>query len=223
VSLPEGYESSKKFYPVLFLLDANPRISTFGPSFYTVAEDLNVLGDPIPEMIILGVKNTNRNRDMLPVKDDDFPGSGKAADFLLFITNELIPEARARYRISDFRILYGRSDSALFALYALINSPDAFDAVIAASPTLGHCPSLMMESVKRLFLSRPNLARRLSIIYGGDEGDIVVDYVPRFAETIEKTASENFVLNVRPVPGGGHIPESSLEKGLRFIFSVDRK
>ncbi len=223
VSLPKSYESSNKNYPVLFLLDARPRASTFGPSFYTVAEGLKAPGDPVPEMIVIGVTNTNRNRDMLPVRADGFPDSGKAADFLRFITKELIPDMRARYRTSDIRILYGRSDSGLFALYALTNSPEAFQAVIASSPTLGHCPTLMTEWAKGLFRTRPNVAKRLFIIYGDNEGDIVADYVPRFAETIKNAASENFVLGIRSVPGGGHIPKSSLGEGLRFVFSTNRE
>jgi len=219
--LPAGYRSSGKSYPVLIHLDADPRPSTYGPSFYAIAERMNALGAPIPEMIVLGVTNTDRLRDMIPVADESYPPApGQAHGFLRFITEELVPHVRTRYRTTDFRILYGRSDSGLFALYALTAAPDAFEAVVASSPSLGRCPTFMAEAVKRLFQERPTLAMRLFIIYGSNEGPSVSARVPELAGLIERGSSENLVLGVRSVPDGGHIPKSSLEDGLRFIFSA---
>ncbi len=219
VSLPMGYDSSSKSYPVLILLDASRRRSAYGPSFDTIAENLKSLGDPVPEMIVLGIPNTDRNRDMLPVHDPELPTSGKARRFLLFITDELIPRVRTGYRTSDELVLYGRSDSGLFALYTLTEAPGVFRAVIASSPTLGHCPGFMTENVDRLFHERPDLAGTLFIIYGAEEGSMVAGHIPAFVRAIEEAASPKFNLSVRSVPGGGHVPKSSLEDGLRFVFS----
>lgn len=219
--VPDGYASSGKSYPVLFHLDADPRSSTYGPSFYTIAKNINACGDPVPEMIVLGIPNTARTRDMIPVeetyKDAAFPAPGQARNFLQFITDELIPEVRTRYRTSEFRILYGRSDSGLFALYALMESPDAFQAVIASSPSANRCPAFMLNGVKRLFQENPDLAGTLFMIYG--EKEHVIEHPLReFAAAIERAASKNFVLHVQRVAGEGHIPKSSLEDGLRFVF-----
>jgi predicted alpha/beta superfamily hydrolase len=219
--LPAGYQASGHSYPVLFHLDAEPRPSTYGPSFYTIAEKMNALGTPIPEMIVLGVTNTDRTRDMIPVPDTTFPPSpGKAHEFLQFITEELIPRVKARYRTTDFRILYGRSDSGLFALYALTAAPDVFQAVIASSPSLGRCPAFMANAVSKLFQERPALAKSLFFIYGANEGPSVADRVPEFAALIKKSCSGNFILGVKSIPGGGHVPRSSLEEGLRFLFGA---
>jgi predicted alpha/beta superfamily hydrolase len=51
--LPARYQSSGKSYPVLVHLDADPRPSTYEPSFYAIAERMNTLGAPISEMIVL--------------------------------------------------------------------------------------------------------------------------------------------------------------------------
>lgn len=217
--LPENYQASGQSYPVLLLLDASPRISTYGPSFYSIAENLNKSGGPIPEMIILGVVNTNRNRDMIPVKNPFLNASGEALSFLRFITEELIPEIKSRFRTSEHRILYGRSDSGLFALFALTEEPDAFRTVIASSPSLGHCPALMRHRVRKIFRERPGLSGNLFIVWGSDEGRLVVDHAPDFIDVVKRTASKNFNLGVKIIPGGGHIPPSSLEDGLHFVFS----
>jgi predicted alpha/beta superfamily hydrolase len=223
--VPNGYKSSGKSYPVLLHLDADPRSSVYGPSFYTIAKNINALGDPVPEMIVLGVTNTNRARDMIPVKetkrDSAFPAPGRARIFLQFITDELIPEVKTRYRTSDFRVLYGRSDSGLFALYALMESPDAFQAVIASSPSLSRCPAFMVNGVKKMFRERPDIARTVFMIYGERER-ILRNYLRKFSEAIESAASNNFVLHVQRVAGEGHIPKASLQDGLRFVFSKQR-
>lgn len=220
--LPAGHQTSGKSYPVLVHLDADPRPSSYGPSFYSIAEKVNALGAPIPEIIVLGVTNTDRLRDMIPFPDASFPPApGKAHDFLQFITEELIPDVKTRYRTTDFRILYGRSDSGLFALYALTAAPDAFQAVIASSPSLGRSPAFVPNGVDTLFQERPGLAKTLFIIYGANEGPGVSACVPELAALIRKVSSENFILGVKSVPNGGHIPKSSLEDGLRFIFGAN--
>jgi len=219
--LPVGYETSGRSYPVLFHLDANPRASAYGPSFYDIAERVSALGAPVPEMIILGVTNTDRLRDMIPVPDTTFPPApGRARDFLRFITEELIPEIEARYRTTEFRVLYGGSDAGLFALYAMTAAPDVFQAVVASSPSLGRCPDFMADRVNDLFRERPALSGTLFLVYGAEEGSSVVARVPEFASLIEQSRSESFILGVRRVPGAGHVPESGLEGGLRFIFGA---
>ncbi len=220
--LPAGYESSGKTYPVLLLLDASPRLSPYSPSFRSIAEKSNFLGSPVPEMIVLGIVNTDRNRDMLPVRVPHLPSSGGAALFLRFITEELVPKVKSAYRTSEEWILFGRSDSGLFALYALTEAPEAFRAVIASSPTLGHCPAFMNGQLERLFRERQDLSKKVFIIYGADEGPLVAGPVSAFAGGMERSAPENFVFEVRGVPGGGHAPKSGLEEGLRFAFSSNR-
>jgi hypothetical protein len=78
----------------------------------------------------------------------------------------------------------------------------------------------MADGVKKLFQERPALAKTLYLVYGADEGSSVAERVPEFADLIKKYGSENFILGVRSVPAGGHVPKSSLEDGLRFFFKT---
>lgn len=217
--LPAGYQTSGRAYPVLFHLDADPKPSSYGPSFADVAEKVNGLGGDVPEMIVLGVVNTRRTRDMIPFPDDFYPPSpGKAHLFLRFLAEELIPEVESRYRTTDMRILHGRSDSGLFAIYALTAAPDAFQAVISSSPSLGRSPNRLAESVEKLFRRRPDMAGTLFIVYGSKEGPDVSVRVPELGSLIRRISSPRFILGLEAVPEGGHIPKSGLEDGLRFIF-----
>ena len=88
------------------------------------------------------------------------------------------------FRTTGERLLYGRSDSALFALYALIEIPDAFSGYLASSPTVGHSPSLLEEGATRLLRERPGLEKTLFVIYGDDDIPLSREPVPALAEAI---------------------------------------
>jgi predicted alpha/beta superfamily hydrolase len=77
-------------------------------------------------VIVIGIVNTNRNRDMLPAKQPE--------PFLKFVTEELKPEIEADFLINQ-RILFGHSYAGGFTVYALINHPGLFNKYIASSPT----------------------------------------------------------------------------------------
>ena len=70
VRLPTGYDTSGNAYPVLYLLDGTPAFLLEMIAITTrLRNDRNA-----PEMIIVAIENTNRNRDMMPVVAKDYPG-----------------------------------------------------------------------------------------------------------------------------------------------------
>jgi predicted alpha/beta superfamily hydrolase len=82
--------------------------------------------DSISNLIIIGIINPERKRDMLYVH---------AADkFLDFITLELIPFVEKDFKTS-MRILNGHSFCGSFTIYTLIHKPNHFNCFIASSPT----------------------------------------------------------------------------------------
>jgi len=134
IYLPEGYKESTASYPVIYLMDAETHWFHTGS---TVAF-LSLLGK-VPKAIVVGVINTDRARDMTPkpaVADKDFPGGGGAVKFLAFINDELKPYIVSHYRTDPFAILAGTSLSGLFVINSFIAQPAAFNAYIAASPSL---------------------------------------------------------------------------------------
>src|SRR5262245_53108201 len=121
ISLPDSYGRTAISYPVLFLLDGSSHIlhATATARFLASARSR------IPEMIVVALPNTNRNRDMTP-------GPG-AATFQRVLAEEVVPWVERTFRASLERILFGHSLSASFAVHTLLNRPELFRAYVAAS------------------------------------------------------------------------------------------
>jgi predicted alpha/beta superfamily hydrolase len=111
VHLPASYDTSTASYPVLYLLDGT---SAFLQEMIAITRRLR--SDRVPEMIIVAVVNTNRNRDMMPVVAKDYPGPPGAEAFLGYLERELVPDIERAYRTAQPRILQGQSLSGLFTL-----------------------------------------------------------------------------------------------------------
>ncbi|WP_269520116.1 alpha/beta hydrolase-fold protein [Alteromonas sp. BMJM2] len=136
VQLPKGYaENPDKKYPVIYRLDGAVNL----PLMNAVLESLQS-ENAAPEVIIVAIENTDRFRDLFPTANEDPYGpvgyGGGGANFLSFITTELIPMVENKYRVHDFRVIAGGSAGGVFGLYALTQNPKLFKAVIAYSPAV---------------------------------------------------------------------------------------
>ncbi|MCK4826035.1 alpha/beta hydrolase, partial [bacterium] len=215
VSLPDGYETAEKTYPVLYVLDAEGE--TLFPKCVLTVNDLNAKG-LAPEMIVVGIWNTARNRDMIPEAVSHRPGSGGSENFLNFIKEELMPYIKQNYRTSGYSILYGMSNSALFAVYALLEKPETFNAFIASSPMIGHCPEYMQKKAGA-FIKKNHLSGRfLYMIHGTVDSRRVTEHVSDFQNYLYMHAPKGFISKLEILDGEGHVPDSSLARGLQYIF-----
>lgn len=135
ISLPQSYESDpfyiEKHYPVMVLLDGH---RLFHITSGIVRQMSLATVEEIPEMIIVAVENTDRNRDMCPDFSADEALDG-AHQFQRFLEEELLPAIDTRYRTTPFRILVGHSFGGLFAVNACLEQAD-FTAYLAIDPSL---------------------------------------------------------------------------------------
>src|ERR1044071_8048122 len=139
IRTPPGYESNQARYPVLYMTDGDAHM---GHTASTI--EFLVQNGRIPDLIVVGVTNTDRTRDLTPAKSTDktpggdlrFPTSGGADNFLKFFETELIPKIEEQYRVQPYRILAGHSLGGLFAIHAMISKPGLFNSYIAVSPSL---------------------------------------------------------------------------------------
>jgi predicted alpha/beta superfamily hydrolase len=66
IRLPDDYDTSKKDYPTLYLLDGDNN------SLLEAVSVTNKLGRDIPKMIVIAIANTDRDRDMMPISTKQY-------------------------------------------------------------------------------------------------------------------------------------------------------
>jgi len=221
IQLPENYNKpNTTTYPVLFLLDAEGGNSW--ENAISTTKKLSSAGKT-PEIILVGIHNTNRNRDMIPEKVGHRPGSGGSNKFLQFIIEELVPHVKSQFRINNFNILFGGSNAGLFTVYALIEHQEIIQAGIAGSPMIGHCSDFMFDQLNNALENKFEKDRYLFMIYGENDSKRVVDYVPKYFDLLKNGVASNFKTENVILKNEDHVPESSLNDGLIFIFKDKNK
>jgi predicted alpha/beta superfamily hydrolase len=128
VGLPESYSASNTSYPVLYLLDGASHFNYISGVVYFLAAN-----DFIPEMIVVAVNNTDRNRDLTPPSQAPLdlrnaPTLGGADNFQRYLAEELMPWIETNYRTQSYKVLMGHSFGGLFAIHTLTTRPELFNA-----------------------------------------------------------------------------------------------
>ena len=159
VHTPASYKSGKDAYPVLVLQDAEGHFA-----HTSAAVDLLSANGRIPPMIVVGINNTDRTRDMTPSKPSTgfggtpWTGSAGGADkFLSFIADELLPTIDGNYRTRPYRVLIGHSLGGLFAVYALMNRPEVFKGYLIISPSLWWDDQALVKAAEPYFAAHKDL------------------------------------------------------------------
>lgn len=213
IYLPNGYNRSTSNYPVLYMMDGAAHfIHGAGVVSFLSANGI------IPQMIIVAIPNTDRNRDFTPTKTNNLNTSGNADNFLKFLEDELIPYIDKEYRTESFRILFGHSLTGMFSLYAMINKPHLFNSYIAASPYLMYDNDFIVN------YSEKNLKdfsdKKFLYFTVGNEPDYYKS-VNNISDIFNKKSPENFNWERLHMEKEDHasIPLKTLYNGLEFIFS----
>lgn len=164
VHVPEplnpGY--AKKKYPVLYLLDGETH-------FHTVVGMLRHLSTTIgseicPEMIVVGITNTDRNRDLSPgIPESSEP---KPNNFTVFLEKELIPYVDGKYPTEPYRMLVGHSIGGLKAVHTLIYNQSLFNSYLAIDPSLGNYINKWYDKAKVDFANKNLDSKSLFIAMG---------------------------------------------------------
>lgn len=222
VSLPDGYARSKARYPVLYLTDAE---SQFAHARATV--NFLARAGALPEMIVVGVVNTDRTRDLTPTHADvtedgrttPAPTSGGADRFLDFFEKELVPWTDATYRTAPFRVLAGYSAGGLFALHAMRERPALFQAIVASSPWLVWDEGRELKAL-RPFLGTDAAKARALFFSLGNEGPAMRAALDALAAALEARPRASLRWATRRYPEESHASAvlRSYYDGLRFVF-----
>ena len=207
VSVPDDYDKTNETYPVLYVLDGSVKTLIEAKADVQMSKYCYA-----PDMIIVAIENTVRNRDMLPGTDD-------APKFLRFITEELIPYINKEYRTdADQRILYGGSNAGLFTLFTFLDNPDHFAGYIASSPTVCHRKGIMMDKVKALAEKKSPVKKFVYIIWGDVDFPGITDTLAVFIPWLKEMEPRGLRLKTEYLPEDGHIPFGSLQFGLMTMY-----
>ena len=229
IHLPKDYALYGKKYPVLYVLDAEFffQQAVSAVEFLSELKYINV--QPIPQMIIVGIVNVDRNRDYTPTFAPEqpgglrFPTSGKADRFLEFLKTELFSFIESNYKTEPFRVLSGWSLGGLLTVHTYFEHNHLFSAYLAISPSLWWDGDLYVKKTDT-FLSQGQLSAKSLVVTigalegGGDMGRSVRDgFVPK----MRKSAGEKIPFNFIEIPEEGHsyVPLKAYYQGLLALFA----
>lgn len=135
---PPAYYQNVDSFMVLYMPDGG-----VGEDFLHIANTLAALIEKktIPPMILVGIENTVRRRDMTgPTTSEEdkklLPVHGGSANFRAFIKDELFAAINKRYRTKNNRAIIGESLAGLFVVETLLQQPAMFQYYIAFDPSL---------------------------------------------------------------------------------------
>jgi predicted alpha/beta superfamily hydrolase len=194
VHTPAGYETNKVSYPVLYMTDGDTHM---GHTASTI--EFLTRNGRISDLIVVGVTNTDRTRDLTPVKSTNknpagevqFPTSGGADNFLKFFETELIPEIEKQYRVQPYRILAGHSLGGLFAIHSMISKPGLFNSYVAVSPSLQWENGEELKRAEDFLKNQKEMKVTLFVSIGNEPGAIG-DCFDAFKDVLSKTSIKNF-------------------------------
>ena len=163
VRVPPGYERSTQRFPVVLMLDAHAPQNGMMASII----ESQAFAGTMPEMILVGIQNTNRTRDFTPTKTER-GGSGGGDKFLDFIEQEVLPLVDKTYRTESYRVFAGHSLGGLAVVYAMTTRPHLFGGYIAASPVLHWDNNFVIKKSDDLFKTQKEFKKSLFISLGDE-------------------------------------------------------
>ena len=203
IYLPSSYSDTYFYprrYPVAYLLDGEGLYDPVSSMVRLLSEDRGPMD--FPDLIIVAIYNTDRNRDLTPTRAAHAPGMDSAAlshtgggeRFLSFIGSELIPHIDSIYRTAPYKIFMGHSLGGLTVINAFLHHTSMFNAYIATDP------SIMWDEQKLLHQAKDRLRENK---YAGKTLYLAIaNNLPPGTDTttvMSDTSHEMFSLHVRSI------------------------
>ena len=207
IRLPSQYLESDKYYPVIYVLDAETWFEHAANSSAFLQRN-----NRIPENIVVGIPNRinppSRGRDM----------AEQADTFSQFIEQEVFEFMRNNFRTGEHRTLIGHSASATYVMRVLATRPELFDNYIAASPWVNvdifegiaeHLSAVNFE--KSVYFTLTNIA---------EEGEELHLRKDNLVELFESSASTSLNWRYDFIADISHFttPYPTIFEGLAFSF-----
>jgi predicted alpha/beta superfamily hydrolase len=146
----------KVSYPVVYLLDGDGHFSSVTSMIRQLSEGFTSF---FPQMIIVGILNTDRLRDLTPTKikgTDDvrdstiFKSTGGGDKFMAFMEKELMPYIDSTYSTAPYRMFIGHSLGGLMVVDALLRHKNLFNSYVAIDPSLWYDDRNLMKQTSNI-------------------------------------------------------------------------
>ena len=215
-------------YPVLYLLDGEALTVMAGGQVQYLSESYKI----IPSLVIVGIENTDRTRDLTPthsiIGPDGKPDttarafgktSGGGEKFLQFMKEELMPYIESNYATAPYKILAGHSLGGLMAVYCMINHPDFFNAYIAISPSIQWDNEMILKSATAKLDSKTSLNKILFFSDASEGGQFHQNQL-MFDTLLKQKNVPRLKHKYTWYPEETHIsePVKAFYDGIRFVY-----
>ncbi len=246
VYLPASYYDTyfyKRRYPVVYALDGDSHFFNLAAMIKQMSE--NGDGLRFPEMILVSIQNTDRNRDLTPSRDtaaalmdkNTASRTGGGEQFLSFISTELMPHIDSLYPTTPFHVFIGHSFGGLMVIDALIHHKDMFNAYLAIDPSMMWDKFRLLHEAQQILPSADYTGRSLymatanSLQNGLDTVKVMHDSTNIFSLHMQSmfhlrnalsatTAASHLDFRWKYYPDYAHqtVPLPAEYDGLRFLF-----
>lgn len=213
VRVPRDYDRTDAKYPVVYMLDAHPPQNAMMAGII----EQQAWGGVMPEMILVGIQNINRTKDLTPTATER-AGTGGGQKFLQYIETEVIPLIDKTYRTQPYRIFAGHSLGGLFVTYSFVERPDLFNAYVAASPVLHWDKDYVIKRAETLFKQDKDWKKRFFVGLG-DEPEYLAGY-NAFQSLLKRVRPKGFEYEFQQFKNDNHgsVVLPAYYAGLRKIF-----
>lgn len=237
VYVPNTAPDSGTTYPVVYLLDGDGHF----PSVVGMIQQLSTINGntTVPKMIVVGIPNTDRMRDLTPLPNTDMPNpntSGGGTKFLDFMEHELIPYIESQYPTKPYRMFIGHSLGGLTVINAMLKRPELFNSYIAIDPSLWWADSAVLQESKVLLNTKDYSKESMYVGIAntiGPEFDTTtvmkdttemtqhIRDILSFSKDVVPNSSSGLTFASKYYPNDSHgsVPLIATYDGLRFLFS----
>ncbi len=216
---PESYWNYTFQYPVLYLLDSEYE-------FHHTTGLINFMAGTgkIPEMIVVGIVNTNRSRDLTPPgpnnkENQEFWGEiGGAENFRDFIKTELMSYIDKNYRTAGYNIIRGQSFGGLFGVFDFLRDKPLFNAYLLTSPTVRWNENNLFKKLENLHIATQD---KIKVYIGEAEFDSGNDTgIKEFSKLLASNFNDSTYFKYEYFMDESHysLVLDATKKGLDFVY-----
>ncbi len=198
IYIPDSYDSSKQSYPVLYILDGQ----WFFANGVSIQKSLRTPG-AIPEMIVVGIKNSNPlRRTLFSVENEKFTN---------FLKNEVVQFIDSNYRTTQERVIYGWEAAAYYLSELILKENNIFSGAIITDGGLAS-EKIVKEfnSDKDIYLYMSNSKRDIYYISSTEE----------FNERLKRHNPKNLIWKYELFNDEVHetMPHLAMYKGIKYYY-----